>query len=71
MGGVNQIAYWSHLPDRKNQTLTSHPDAIYFMPFFRTKDVKPIVIEVCTAKEDSITGSIMGYWRVTLEDAGE
>jgi hypothetical protein len=46
-------------------------DAIYFMPFFRTKDVEPIVIEVPTAKGGSITGSIMEYWQVAPEDAGE
>lgn len=34
----NQIVYWSHLPDWKNQTLTPNADVIYLMPFFNTKD---------------------------------
>jgi hypothetical protein len=38
-GAFNQIAYWSHLPNWKNQTLTPNPDAMYFMPFINTKDV--------------------------------
>jgi hypothetical protein len=41
-GAFNQIAYWSRLPDWKNQTLTPNPDAIYFMPFINTKDVGPV-----------------------------
>jgi hypothetical protein len=69
-GGVNQIAYRSHLPDWKNQTLTPNPDAFYFMPFFSTKDVGPIVIELPPAEGGSITGSIMDYWQMPLEDAG-
>jgi len=70
-GAVNQIAYWSHLPDWKNQTLTPNPDAIYFMPFFNTKDVGPVVIEIPPAgDEGSITGSIMDVWQSALEDAG-
>ncbi len=69
-GAVNQIAYWSHLADWKNQTLTPNPDSIYFMPFFNTKDVGPIVIEIPPATGGSITGSIMDYWQVSMEDAG-
>ena len=38
-GGFNQIAYWSRLPDWKNQSLTPNPDSIYLMPFINTKDV--------------------------------
>ena len=70
-GADNQIAFWSHLPDWKNQTLTPNPDAIYFMPFFNTKDVGPMVIEIPPAGDDgSITGSIMDQWQSALEDAG-
>ena len=45
-GAVNQIAYWSRMPNWKNQTLTPNPDTLYFMPFFSTKDVGPLVIEI-------------------------
>ena len=41
-GKINQIVYWSRPVDWKNQTLTPNPDAIYFMPFFNTKDVGPV-----------------------------
>src|SRR6201986_4737324 len=56
----NQIVYWSKLSDWKNQTLTPNPDAVYFMPFFDTRDVGPVVIEIPPADEGgSITGSVM------------
>ena len=32
--------------DWKNQTLTPNPDTIYLMPFFNTKDVGPMVLEI-------------------------
>ena len=54
----NKIVYWSRLFDWKNQTLTPNPDAIYFMAFFNTKDVGPVVLEIPPADEGSITGSI-------------
>ena len=38
-GGFNQILYWTHPSDWKNQTLTPNTDALYLMPFFNTKDV--------------------------------
>ena len=44
--GSNKIVYWSRLFDWKNQTLTPNPDSIYFMPFFNTKDVGPVVLEI-------------------------
>jgi Protein of unknown function (DUF1254) len=44
-GTFNQIVYWSRLPDRKNQTLTPNPDAIYLMPFTDTTD-GPVVLEI-------------------------
>ena len=69
--GSNEIVYWSKLSDWKNQTLTPNPDAVYFMPFFDTKDVGPMVIEIPPADEDgSITGSIMDCWQAPLEDVG-
>ena len=69
-GGFNQIVYWSRLFDWKNQTLTPNPDSIYFMPFFNTKDVGPVVLEIPPADEGSITGSIDDCWQAALEDVG-
>jgi len=69
-GAFNQIAYWSHLPDWKIQTLTPNPDAIYLTPFINTKDVGPIVLEIPPADEGSITGTIMDVWQSALEDVG-
>ncbi|HEV3082827.1 MAG TPA: DUF1254 domain-containing protein [Gemmataceae bacterium] len=55
--GSNKIVYWSKLSDWKNQTLTPNPDAVYFMPFFDTKEVGPVVLEIPPADQDgSITG---------------
>src|ERR1700733_6051517 len=42
--GSNKIVYWSRLFDWKNQTLTPNPDSIYFMAFFNTKDMGPVVL---------------------------
>src|SRR6185503_18243398 len=58
-GTFNQIAYWSHLPDWKIQTLTPNPDAIYLTPFTNTAKVGPVVLEIPPADEGSITGTIM------------
>jgi len=69
-GAVNQILYWSGLADWKNQYLTPNPDTIYFMPFFSTKDVGPIVLEIPPADDGSITGTIMDCWQMALEDVG-
>ena len=66
----NQIVYWSRLPDWKNQTLTPNPDVIYLMPFFNTKDVGPMVLEIPPADDGSITGTIMDAWQAALEDVG-
>src|SRR5580765_3441370 len=69
--GSNKIIYWSKLSDWKNQTLTPNPDAVYFMPFFDTKDVGLVVLEIPPADKDgSITGSIMDCWQAALEDVG-
>src|SRR6476619_201895 len=69
--GSNKIVYWSRLSDWKNQTLTPNPDAVYFMPFFDTKDVGPVVLEIPPADEGgSITGSVMDCWQAALEDVG-
>ena len=69
-GDFNQILYWSRLLDWKNQTLTPNPDVIYLMPFFNTKDVGPVVLEVPPADDGSFNGSIMNYWQAAIEDIG-
>ncbi len=69
-GAPNQIVYWSRPLDWKNQTLTPNPDTIYFMPFFNTKDIGPMVLEIPPADEGSITGSVDDGWQCALEDVG-
>jgi hypothetical protein len=69
-GEFNQIVYWSRLLDWKNQTLTPNPDVIYLMPFFNTKDVGPMVLEVPPADEGLFNGSIMNRWQAAIEDIG-
>ena len=69
-GEFNQILYWSRLLDWKNQTLTPNPDVIYLMPFFNTKDVGPLVLEVPPADEGLFNGSIMNRWQAAIEDIG-
>src|SRR4029077_12335901 len=40
-------------------------------PFFNTKDVGPIVLEIPPADEDgSFTGNIVDVWQAALEDVG-
>ena len=69
-GGFNQVVYWSRLLDWKNQTLTPNPDVIYLMPFFNTKDVGPVVLEIPPADDGLFNGSIMNYWQAAIEDVG-
>src|SRR6516225_2373529 len=69
-GGFNQILYWSRLLDWKNQTLTPNPDVIYLMPFFNTKDVGPVVLEIPPADDGLFNGSVMNYWQSAIEDVG-
>lgn len=66
----NQVVYWSNLLDWKNQTLTPNPNAIYLMPFYDTKEVGPVVLEIPPAEGGSITGSIDDGWQNALEDVG-
>ncbi len=68
--GDNQIVFWPGLLDWRNQTLTPNPDVIYLMPFFTTKDVGPVVLEIPPADDGSLNGSIMNYWQVAIEDIG-
>ncbi len=67
---INQIVFWSRLPSWKNQTLTPNPDTIYLMPFFSTAEVGPLVLEIPPADDGSITGSLMDWWQIPLEDVG-
>jgi hypothetical protein len=69
-GEINQFVYWGRPADWKNQTLTPNPDSIYFMSFYSTKDVGPLVIEVPPAVGGSFAGNIVNTWQMPLEDAG-
>ena len=69
-GSYNQIVYWPKLLDWKNQTLTPNPDVIYLMPFFNTKDVGPVVLDIPPADSGVFNGSIMNYWQGAIEDVG-
>ena len=68
--GSNKIVYWSRPLSWKNQTLTPNPDTIYLMPFFNTKDVGPVVLEIPPADNGSITGSVDDCWQTAIEDVG-
>jgi len=70
-GAWNQVAYWSRLPDWKNQTLTPNPDVLYFLPFLNTRDVGPVVLQIPPAGADgSLTGSVDDCWQTAIEDVG-
>ena len=70
-GKVNQIIYWGRPLDWHNQTLTPNPDAIYFMAFFNTKDIGPVVIDVPPGDVNgSLNGNIVTVWQTSLEDVG-
>jgi hypothetical protein len=69
-GDFNQILHWPRLLDWTNQTLTPNPDVIYLMPFFNTKDVGPLVLEVPPADDGVFNGSVMNYWQAAIEDIG-
>ena len=68
--GSNKIVFWSRPLTWKNQTLTPNPDTIYLMPFFNTKDVGPVVLEIPAADTGSITGSVDDAWQTAIEDVG-
>jgi hypothetical protein len=69
--GFNQVVYWSRPINWKDQTLTPNPDTIYLNPYYNTKDVGPIVLEIPPASDEgSITGSIDDAWQTALEDVG-
>jgi hypothetical protein len=66
----NQMLYWSGLLDWKAQTLTPNTDVIYFTPYFDTKEVGPVVLEIPPADDGAIVGTIMDAWQMPLEDIG-
>jgi hypothetical protein len=69
-GAANQIVFWSRPVGWKNQTLTPNPDTIYFMPFFDTTDVGPVVMEIPPTDTGVIVGSIDDCWQTAIEDVG-
>jgi hypothetical protein len=70
-GKVNQVIYWGKPLDWKNQTLTPNPDTLYFMTFFDTRDVGPIVIDIPPADANgSLNANIVNIWQQPLEDGG-
>jgi hypothetical protein len=66
----NKVVYWSRPSTWKNQTLTPNPDTIYLMPFFNTKEVGPVVLEIPPADTGTITGSVDDAWQTAIEDVG-
>src|SRR5262245_25288862 len=66
----NQVVYWSRFLSWKNQTLTPNPSTIYLHPFYNTRDVGPMVLEIPPAEGGSITGSIDDAWQTAIEDVG-
>ncbi len=69
-GAPNQVVFWSRPVGWKNQTLTPNPDTIYVMPFFNTKDVGPMVLEIPSADTGTIVGSVDDCWQTAIEDVG-
>ena len=69
-GRANQMLYWSQLLDWKNQTLTPNTDVIYLTPYFDTREVGPVVLEIPPADDGAINGTIMDAWQMPLEDVG-
>lgn len=69
-GTYNQIVYWSRPFDWKNQTLTPNPGTVYFMPFYNTREVGPMVLEIPPAEGGPITGSVDDGWQTAIEDVG-
>jgi hypothetical protein len=66
----NQVVYWSRPIDWKCQLLTPNTDLIYMLPFFDTREVGPVVVEIPPADGGVINGSLMDAWQTPLEDVG-
>ena len=70
-GKVNQVIYWGRPLDWRNQTLTPNPDTLYFMAFFNTNNVGPVVLDIPPGDANaSLTGNTMTIWQAALEDVG-
>jgi len=69
-GKVGQFIYWGRPLDWHNQTLTPNPDTLYFMAFFNTGDVGPVVLEIPPAHGGSLNANIVTAWQMPLEDGG-
>ncbi|MCG7361428.1 DUF1254 domain-containing protein [Roseomonas sp. ACRSG] len=70
-GRVNEVIHWGRPLDWRNQTLTPNPDTLYFMTFFDTKAVGPVVMEVPPSDAGgSLNGNIVNIWQMPLEDVG-
>jgi len=54
---VNQVVYWSRLPDWKNQTLTSNPRHRIPLSVLQHEGGSPMVLEIAPADDGSITGN--------------
>lgn len=61
---ANQMLHWSRLLDWNNQTLTPNTDVIYLTPYFDTKEVGPVVLEIPPADDGIINGTIMDAWQM-------
>ena len=67
----NQVVYWGRPLDWHNQTLTPNPDTLYFIAFYNTKDVGPVVIEIPPAGPNgSLNANFVNVWQAPLADAG-
>jgi hypothetical protein len=64
------MLYWSKLLDWRCQTLTPNTDVVYLTPYFDTRDVGPVVLEIPPADDGVINGTIMDAWQMPLEDVG-
>jgi hypothetical protein len=70
-GKPGEVIYWGKPLDWHNQTLTPNPDTLYFMGFYDTKALGPMVVEIPPAGDDgSLNGNFVTVWQTALEDAG-
>jgi len=70
-GRLGQVIYWGKPLDWHNQTLTPNPDTLYFMAFYDTKALGPMVVEIPPADAGgSLNGNFVTLWQTSLEDAG-